>query len=140
MFFGIITLLTALTIAGVAAWFSIAGLMAIFSASASAIAIMAGSLEVGKLLTASWLYRYWEETSIWMKSYLTIAVLALMLITSMGIFGYLSNAHLDQAAVSGDAIAVVERVDGKIQRHPDFIVLAEERIASINSGGGPYLL
>ena len=136
MFFGIITLLTALTIAGVAAWFSIAGLMAIFSASASAIAIMAGSLEVGKLLTASWLYRYWDETSIWMKSYLTIAVLALMLITSMGIFGYLSKAHLDQAAVSGDAIAVVERVDGKIQRQRDFIALTEERIASINSGGG----
>lgn len=136
MFFGIITLLTALTIAGVAAWFSIAGLMAIFSASASAIAIMAGSLEVGKLLTASWLYRYWDETSIWMKSYLTIAVLALMLITSMGIFGYLSKAHLDQAAVSGDAIAVVDRVDGKIQRQRDFISLTEERIASINSGGG----
>ena len=136
MFFGIITLLTALTIAGVAAWFSIAGLMAIFSASASAIAIMAGSLEVGKLLTASWLYRYWHVTSIWMKSYLTIAVLALMLITSMGIFGYLSKAHLDQAAVSGDAIAQVDRVDGAIQRQRDFIELTEERIANINSGGG----
>ena len=137
MFFGIVTLLTALTIAGVAAWFSIAGLMAIFSASAFAIAIMAGSLEVGKLLTASWLYRYWHETSIWMKSYLTVAVLALMLITSMGIFGYLSKAHLDQAAVSGDAIAIVDRVDGKIQRQRDFISLTEERIAGINSGTGP---
>ncbi len=137
MFFGIVTLLTALTIAGVAAWFSIAGLMAIFSASAFAIAIMAGSLEVGKLLTASWLYRYWHETSIWMKSYLTVAVLALMLITSMGIFGYLSKAHLDQAAVSGDAIAIVDRVDGKIQRQRDFIALTEERIAGINSGTGP---
>ena len=137
MFFGIVTLLTALTIAGVAAWFSIAGLMAIFSASATAIAIMAGSLEVGKLLTASWLYRYWHVTSIWMKSYLTIAVLALMLITSMGIFGYLSKAHLDQAAVSGDAVAIVERVDSKIQRQRDLIALSEERIASINSGTGP---
>ena len=137
MFFGIITLITALTIAGVAAWFSIAGLIAIFSASAVSIAVMAGSLEVGKLLTASWLYRYWDETSIWMKSYLTIAVLALMLITSMGIFGYLSKAHLDQAAVSGDAIAIVDRVDGKIQRQRDFIELTEERIATINSGTGP---
>ena len=137
MFFGIITLITALTIAGVAAWFSIAGLIAIFSASATSIAVMAGSLEVGKLLTASWLYRYWDETSIWMKSYLTVAVLALMLITSMGIFGYLSKAHLDQAAVSGDAIAIVDRVDGKIQRQRDFIALTEERIATINSGTGP---
>ncbi len=137
MFFGIITLITALTIAGVAAWFSIAGLIAIFSASAVSIAVMAGSLEVGKLLTASWLYRYWDETSIWMKSYLTIAVLALMLITSMGIFGYLSKAHLDQAAVSGDAIAIVDRVDGKIQRQRDFIELTQERIATINSDTGP---
>ena len=137
MFFGIITLITALTIAGVAAWFSIAGLIAIFSASATSIAVMAGSLEVGKLLTASWLYRYWHETGILMKSYLTIAVLALMLITSMGIFGYLSKAHLDQAAVSGDAIAIVDRVDGKIQRQRDFIALTEERIATINSGTGP---
>ena len=137
MFFGIITLITALTIAGVAAWFSIAGLIAIFSASATSIAVMAGSLEVGKLLTASWLYRYWDETGILMKSYLTVAVLALMLITSMGIFGYLSKAHLDQAAVSGDAIAIVDRVDGKIQRQRDFITLTEERIATINSGTGP---
>ena len=137
MFFGIITLITALTIAGVAAWFSIAGLIAIFSASATSIAVMAGSLEVGKLLTASWLYRYWDETGILMKSYLTVAVLALMLITSMGIFGYLSKAHLDQAAVSGDAIAIVDRVDGKIQRQRDFIALTEERIATINSGTGP---
>lgn len=137
MFFGIITLITALTIAGVAAWFSIAGLIAIFSASATSIAVMAGSLEVGKLLTASWLYRYWDETGLLMKSYLTVAVLALMLITSMGIFGYLSKAHLDQAAVSGDAIAIVDRVDGKIQRQRDFIALTEERIATINSGTGP---
>lgn len=136
MFFGIITLITALTIAGVAAWFSIAGLIAIFSASATSIAVMAGSLEIGKLLTASWLYRYWHETGIIMKSYLTVAVLALMLITSMGIFGYLSKAHLDQAAVSGDAIAIVNRVDGKIQRQRDFIALTEERITSINSGTG----
>jgi len=97
MLFGLLTLLTALAIAGVAAWFSIAGLMAIFSAAALPIAIMAGTLEVGKLLTASWLYRYWNETSIALKAYLSSAVFILMIITSMGIFGYLSKAHLDQA-------------------------------------------
>ena len=70
MLFGIFTLITALAIAGVAAWFSIEGLMAIFSASALPIAIMAGTLEVGKLLTASWLYRYWHETSL-LKTYLS---------------------------------------------------------------------
>ena len=136
MIFGIITLLTALTIAGVAAWFSIEGLMAIFSASAIPIAIMAGSLEVGKLLTASWLYRYWKDTGILMKTYLVTAVLALMLITSMGIFGYLSKAHLDQAAVSGDAIAKVERFEQLIARERATIATSEERIASLQAGNG----
>lgn len=136
MIFGIVTLLTALTIAGVAAWFSIEGLMAIFSASAVPIAIMAGSLEVGKLLTASWLYRYWKETGLLMKSYLVTAVLALMLITSMGIFGYLSKAHLDQAAVSGDAVAKVERFEQLIARERATIATSEERIASLQAGNG----
>ena len=63
MFFGILTLITALAIAGVAAWFSIAGLMAIFSAAALPIAVMAGTLEVGKLLTASWLYQVLERNT-----------------------------------------------------------------------------
>ena len=102
MIFGFLTLFIALSIAGVAGWFSIVGLMAIFSAAALPIAIMAGTLEVGKLVAASWLYRYWHDTSWWMKTYLTAAVVVLMLITSMGIFGYLSKAHLDQEAVGGN--------------------------------------
>ena len=133
MLFGILTLLTALAIAGVAAWFSIVGLMAIFSASALPIAIMAGTLEVGKLLTASWLYRYWNETSLLLKSYLSIAVVVLMIITSMGIFGYLSKAHLDQAGVSSDAVAIVERVEGEIDRKENRILIIEERISSIGN-------
>ena len=131
MLFGIFTLLTALAIAGVAAWFSIEGLMAIFSASALPIAIMAGTLEVGKLLTASWLYRYWHETSVLLKTYLSIAVVVLMLITSMGIFGYLSKAHLDQAGETGDAFAKVERIDGQIQREENKIALLEDRILGV---------
>lgn len=115
MLLGIITLLTAFLIAGVAAWFSIAGLMSIFSASALAIAIMAGSLEVGKLVSASWLYRNWGNTGLWLKSYLTGAVVVLMLITSLGIFGYLSKAHLDQAVPTGDVTARIEMIDDQIQ-------------------------
>ena len=128
MWFGILTLLTALTIAGVAAWFSIAGLMAIFSAAALPIAVMAGTLEVGKLLTASWLYRYWESTGLALKAYLSTAVLVLMLITSMGIFGYLSKAHLDQAGVSSEAFAIVERIDGQIAREENKISILQDRI------------
>lgn len=133
MFFGILTLITALTIAGVAAWFSIAGLMAIFSAAALPIAVMAGTLEVAKLLTASWLYRYWHTTSIALKSYLSIAVVVLMLITSMGIFGYLSKAHLDQASVSGDAFAIVERINGQIAREENKITLLQDRISNLSN-------
>ena len=131
MLFGILTLITALAIAGVAAWFSIAGLMAIFSAAAMPIAVMAGTLEVGKLLTASWLYRYWNETSFALKAYLSTAVFVLMLITSMGIFGYLSKAHLDQASESGDAFAIVERIDGQIGREENKISILEDRILGI---------
>ena len=134
MWFGLFTLFTALAIAGVAAWFSIEGLMAIFSASALPIAIMAGTLEVGKLLTASWLYRYWEETSRLMKVYLCTAVLVLMLITSMGIFGYLSKAHLDQAGESSDAFATVERIEQQIARENNKIQIIQERIGSIGGG------
>jgi len=131
MIFGILTLLTALAIAGVAAWFSIVGLMLLFSGSAMEIAIMAGTLEVGKLLTASWLYRYWNETSKWLRGYLTVAVVILMVITSVGIFGYLSKAAGDQASNGGDALAVVERVDSQIAREENKISLLEERIAGV---------
>jgi hypothetical protein len=131
MLFGLLTLFTALAIAGVAAWFSIAGLMAIFSASALPIAIMASTLEVGKLLTASWLYRYWHETSLLLKSYLTTAVFVLMIITSMGIFGYLSKAHLDQAGVSSEAFAKVERIQGQIDREENKIEILEDRILGL---------
>ena len=136
MWFGILTLITALTIAGVAAWFSIAGLMAIFSAAALPIAVMAGTLEVGKLLTASWLYRYWEDTSIALKIYLSTAVIVLMLITSMGIFGYLSKAHLDQSGGTGDAIAVVERINGQIAREENRISVIQQRVDTV--GGGSF--
>ena len=100
------------------------------------IAVMAGVLEVGKLLTASWLYRYWDETGILLKTYLSVAVAVLMLITSMGIFGYLSKAHLDQAGESGDAFAIVERLEGKIAREENKIDILEDRIASLQTGGG----
>lgn len=115
MLFGIITLITALAIAGVAAWFSIAGLMVIFSASALPVAIMAGSLEIGKLVTASWLYRNWKQTKFLLKTYLSLSVFVLMFITSMGIFGYLSKAHIEQTAtLSVDYSLEIDVIQGRI--------------------------
>ena len=93
MFMAILTLLVAIAISAVAAWYSIVGLMAIFAAAAIPIAIMGAVLEVGKLLTASWLYQNWKEAPKILKSYLTIAVVVLMFITSMGIFGFFKGTR-----------------------------------------------
>ena len=131
MWFGIITLITAIAIAGVAAWFSIAGLMIFFGGMPMSVAIMAGTLEVGKLLTASWLYRYWNETSILLRTYLTTAVVVLMVITSAGIYGYLSKAASDVSSDGAVAFAEVERVDGLILREENKIAIIEDRIISV---------
>jgi len=136
MLFGLLTLFTALAIAGVAAWFSIVGLMTFFQGAAMSIAVMAGTLEVGKLVTVSWLYRYWKETSLLVKMYLSTAVLFLMLITSIGIFGYLSKAHQEVSGSSADAFAVVERINGQILREENKIDILEDRITSLQTGGG----
>ena len=135
MWFGIITLITAIAIAGVAAWFSIAGLMIFFGGMPMSVAIMAGTLEVGKLLTASWLYRYWNETSIALKTYLTTAVVVLMLITSAGIYGYLSKASSDVSNDGAIATAEVERIDGLILREENKIEIIRGRITDLSEGG-----
>ena len=132
MVFGIITLITSLLIAGIAAYFSIAGLMAIFSGASLAVAVMAGSLEVGKLVTASWLYRNWVETKWLLKSYLTAAVVVLMFITSLGIFGYLSKAHSDQSLVSGGAAEQVALFDEKIKYQREIIDTNQKVIAQMD--------
>ncbi|MDB4335292.1 hypothetical protein OAA05_00460 [bacterium] len=131
MLFGLLTLFTALALAGVAAWFSIAGLMIFFGGMPMSVAIMAGTLEIGKLVTVSWLYRYWEETGILVKSYLTTAVVVLMLITSAGIYGYLSKAASDVSSDGAVAFAEVERVDGLILREENKIAIIEDRIISV---------
>ena len=131
MWFGLLTLFTALAIAGVAAWFSIAGLMIFFGGMPLSVAIMAGVLEVGKLLTASWLYRYWNETSLALKTYLSSAVIVLMLITSAGIYGYLSKAASDVSSDGAVAFAEVDRLDGQIAREENKIDIIEDRILSI---------
>ena len=102
MILAYLTLLTALAISGVAAYYSIIGLVAIFSASVIPIAVMGVVLETGKLFTAAWLYHYWRKVNVLLKTYLISAVLVLMFITSMGIFGFLSKAHIEQTSVSAD--------------------------------------
>ena len=108
-------LLTGLTISAVAIYYSVVGLTAIFSAAAIPIIIMGSALEVGKLVCASWLKANWERAPRFMKYYMITAVMVLMLITSMGIFGFLSKAHNDQNLVSGDVQSKIAIYDEKIK-------------------------
>ena len=129
MLFGILTLLVALTISGVAIYYSVAGLVAIFAAASIPIIIMGGALEIGKLVAAVWLHRYWDRAKWWLRIYLSVAVLVLMFITSMGIFGFLSKAHIEQTAAANEQVATLARFDEEIVREQEIITRANERIA-----------
>lgn len=133
MLLGLLVLLTALTISAVAIYYSVVGLVAIFAAAALPIMIMGGVLEVGKLVTAVWLHRYWKETVWWLKSYLSFAVILLMFITSMGIFGFLSKAHIEQTSAGEESVAQVERIVTEIARQEAIIVRAEAQITKAES-------
>ena len=115
MIFGIIILFVALTISAVAAFYSIVGLTALFASATTSIIIMGASLEIGKIISTVWLHKYWDRASLKFKLYLVPAIIILMLVTSMGIFGYLSASHLDQGLPSGDIMAQVQLLDDKIK-------------------------
>ena len=140
MIFGILVLITALSISAVAIYYSVSGLVAIFAAAAVPIIIMGTVLEIGKLVTAVWLHKYWKQAKWWLKSYLSIATVILMFITSMGIFGFLSKAHIEQTAAAQEGVAQLERIEAELDRQDEIIARAEQRIeeaeASVGVGNG----
>jgi len=127
-----VTLLTAILLSVVAAYFSIVGLMAIFASAAIPIAVMGGTLELAKVVSASWVYRNWKTAPALIRYYLTIAIVVLSIITSLGIFGYLSKAHLDQAIPSGDIAAKLALVDEKIKVEKDNIDVSRKAIKQMD--------
>ena len=135
MFLAILTLITALTISAVAIYYSVAGLVAIFAAAAVPIMIMGGILEIGKLVTAVWLHKYWKQAAWWLKYYLATAVLVLMFITSMGIFGFLSKAHIEQTSAGEESVAQVQQIESEISRQRGLIARAEEKIVTLENSG-----
>ena len=135
MFLAILTLITALSISAVAIYYSVAGLVAIFAAAAIPIMIMGGTLEIGKLVTAVWLHRYWSKATWWLKTYLSIAVVILMFITSMGIFGFLSKAHIEQTSASIESTEKIERLETDIKRQELIITKAERKIEDAENQG-----
>jgi hypothetical protein len=135
MFLAILVLITALAISAVAIYYSVAGLVAIFAAAAVPIMIMGSVLEVAKLVTAVWLHRYWRQAKWWLKYYLVTAVVVLMFITSMGIFGFLSKAHIEQTAGATEGLAQITRIETEIERQAVIVERAEQEIVAIQTAG-----
>ena len=126
------TLFSALSVSAVAAYFSIVGLITIFPAAAMAILAMGVVLEIAKLVAASWVYQYWDRITILMKTYMVSAVLVLCLITSLGIFGFLSRAHIDQVAVYTDQDLNMEVIEFRLQSEKDKLQAYRTRIEQLD--------
>ena len=134
MFLSLITLAVALSLSVIAAYYSIAGLTAIFAAAVVPIMIMSSILELAKVVVTIWLHEYWSRARWLMKLYLVPAVLMLMLITSMGIFGFLSKAHSDQNLVSGDVQAKIAIYDEKIKTEKENIEANRKALKQMDEG------
>ena len=129
MIFAILTLVSALSISCIAAYFSIIGLATIFPGSIAAVIAMGSALEVGKIIAAIWLHKNWKSAPKTIKVYLFSAIVVLMGITSMGIFGFLSKSHIEHEQNSVKAQALVQQVETKISRQQDYITRQKELIA-----------
>jgi hypothetical protein len=132
LIFGIWTIMIALSVSTVAAYYSIIGLTAIFAAAFVPVVIMGVVLELAKITTAIWLHSFWIEAPALIKIYLTSATVVLMLITSMGIFGFLSKAHIEQNASSGGIVAQIDRVEQERTREQETIIRANAIIAGFS--------
>ena len=135
MFLSYLTLFVALSLSVIAAYYSIAGLAAIFAAAVLPIVVMGSVLEAAKIVATLWLHEYWNQCRALMKLYLVPAVMMLMLITSMGIFGFLSKAHIEQTSAGEESVAQVERLTTEITRQQDVIKRAEEKVRQLQTSG-----
>lgn len=135
MFLSVLLLIVAVIISAVAAYYSIAGLITIFAAAVVPVIVMASVLEFAKVLTAAWLSHNWKRINFFLKSYLTFAVIVLMLITSLGIFGFLSKAHIQQTADAKENVAQIEIVTDNIERKENEISDWQDEIVKIENSG-----
>lgn len=132
-FINILALLVSLSLSAVAAYYSIIGLTAIFAASFWPIVVMGSTLEVAKVVTTSWLYQNWTIAPRFVRYYLVMAVTVLMFITSIGIFGYLSKAHIDQSSKSSISIVDQDAIQMKLDIANQDIAFARETLANLDS-------
>lgn len=131
--FSNLTLLVALSLSTVAAYYSIIGLTAIFAGAVIPIIIMGSILEIGKITTTVWLHKYWDRAGLTLKFYLVPAVVLLAFLTSMGIFGFLSKAHTDQSLISGDVLSKLEVIDEKIKTEKENIDASRKALTQMDS-------
>jgi hypothetical protein len=117
----IFAMLSAISISGVAAYYSIMGLTTIFPASVFAVIIMGVVLEVGKISSAIWLHTFWNRASFLIKTYLSMAIIILIFITSLGIFGFLSKSHIEHTSSLTSNSFVIENIDSQIAREENII-------------------
>lgn len=133
MFSFILTLCSALAISIVGAYFSIIGLSTIFVGSNLSVVIMGSFLEIGKVVTVLWLHKNWKKSGIMLKTYFIFAIVVLMGITSLGIFGFLSKSHLEHQAKANTDIMLIETADKKIEKENAFILQYEKQIKNLES-------
>ena len=126
-------LISAILLSAIAEYYSIQGLMAIFSGAAISVAVMGIALGISKLVVSSWLYRNWNITPRLLRSYFVVAILVLMLLTSMGIFGFLSKAHSDQNLVSGDVVSQLALIEEQIKIEKENIDANRKIITQLDS-------
>ena len=139
MLFGLLTLLVALAISAVAAYYSIVGLMAIFAGATTAIAIMGIVLEIGKLICASWTFQNWKTSPLSLRTYFISAIVVLMLITSLGIFGFLSRAHITQSSPTALISERIERIDLKVDQRKTQINRYQGRLDTLDQALQRYI-
>jgi len=132
--FSNLTLLVALTLSAIAAWYSIIGLTTIFAGAVVPVIIMGSALELAKITATVWLRKYWHRAGLLLKLYLVPAVIAIALITSMGIFGFLSKAHMDQGVTSGDIQSKIAIYDEKIKTEKENIQANRKALKQMDEG------
>jgi hypothetical protein len=134
MFLALLIFVTAISISAIAAWYSIAGLIAVFSAAVMPVIIMGGALETGKIVATVWLHQNWHRAPRMFKWYLIPAIAVLMFITSMGIFGFLSKAHIEQTSMSEEQVAQIKSLDSKMVRSEAKIVRWTDELSRLAKG------
>ena len=140
MFLTLLTFISAISISVIAAGYSIVGLATLFAGATVPIIAMGSALEVGKLVAASWLYQNWRsDVSRLLKTYLFISIIVLIFITSIGIFGFLSKAHLDQVQPTTGNALNIQVLDKQINQQQVIIDRAEKTLNSLDKALDKYI-